>query len=216
MLPSDDFRSRALAAAQRAPLVTRRAVRFRNTALFVSGFMVPVGLFLVSGGARPGGRPDVLMTETAVGAAAIALTMLVLATARGRSTLGRSGSLLFALAILAPVAMFAWKYLVSSRFPGMTDAAPDRPGFRCLELSGLLSAWPLVALVMTRRGTDPVHPHLTGAAIGAAVGACAWVFVDLWCAVAYVPHLLLGHVLPLVACTLVGAALGEVIALRGR
>jgi hypothetical protein len=56
MLPSDDFRSRALAAAQRAPLVTRRAVRLRNAALFVSGFVVPVGLFLASGGASAVGR----------------------------------------------------------------------------------------------------------------------------------------------------------------
>jgi hypothetical protein len=43
------------------------------------------------------------------------------------------------------------------------------------------------------------------------------VLVDLWCPVAYVPHLLVGHVLPLVATTLTGAWLGgRLIALRGK
>jgi hypothetical protein len=69
---------------------------------------------------------------------------------------------------------------------------------------------------MIRRRSDPTHPRLSGAAIGAAVGAFTWVFVDLWCPVAYVPHLLLGHILPLVATTVAGAWLGGLaIGLRG-
>jgi hypothetical protein len=80
-----------------------------------------------------------------------------------------------------------------------------------------MAVWPLVALVLTRRRTDPLHPSLTGAAIGSAVGASIWVLVDLNCPIAYLPHLLLGHVLPLVLITSVGAALGRrLIALRSR
>ena len=42
----------------------------------------------------------------------------------------------------------------------------------------------------------------------AAVGAIVWVFVDLWCPVACTPHLLVGHVLPLVLAITAGAMLG--------
>ena len=46
--------------------------------------------------------------------------------------------------------------------------------------------------------------------------AALWVLVDLSCPVAYVPHLLLGHVLPLLLITGVGAGLGQrFITLRG-
>ena len=130
--------------------------------------------------------------------------------------LGRTGTILLTLALLTPVLMFLWKVVISSGFDGMMVRWPERPGFRCLRLSCLMAAWPLVALVVTRRGSDPVHPHLTGAAIGAAVGACAWVFVDLWCPVAYVPHLMLGHVLPLLLTTAAGTLLGKFIGVRGR
>jgi hypothetical protein len=45
--------------------------------------------------------------------------------------------------------------------------------------------------------------------MGVAAAACAWVFVDLWCPVAYVPHLMLGHVLPMAILGSVGALLGR-------
>jgi hypothetical protein len=47
-----------------------------------------------------------------------------------------------------------------------------------------------------------------GAAIGAAMGACAAVLVDLFCPVAYLPHLLLGHVLPTLLLVALGASVG--------
>jgi hypothetical protein len=41
--------------------------------------------------------------------------------------------------------------------------------------------------------------------------------VDLWCPVAYVPHLFIGHVLPLVLATIAGAVVGgPVIGIRSR
>ena len=48
-------------------------------------------------------------------------------------------------------------------------------------------------------------------------GACAWVAADLWCPVAYVPHLLLGHILPLFVLAGAGALLGRtLLSLRHR
>ncbi len=203
-----------LAEASRQPAPTRGQVRLRNAALLISGVLVPLGIFLATASGPGDVRPHSLVIETTLGAAAAALTALVIALGRGRSMLGRSGIVLLALALLMPLALLAWKLGVSSQFDGMLAHWPGKPGFRCLRLSCLLIAWPLVALVMIRRGTDPNHPRLTGAAIGAAVGACAWVLVDLWCPVAYLPHLLLGHVLPLVIATLTGLWLGKFVALR--
>ncbi len=212
--PSADLRERVLAEARRHRAPTRRQVMLRNAALLLSGVVIPLGIFLATAPVAGDARPQSLIWESTLGAMAITLTALVVALGRGRSMLGRSGMVLLALAIITPLAMLAWKLGVTSQFEGMTVRWPDRPGYRCLRLSCLLAAWPLVAFVLTRRASDPTHPRLTGAAIGAAVGAVAWVFVDWWCPVGYWPHLLFGHVLPVIVTTLVGAWLGRFIALR--
>ncbi len=80
-----------------------------------------------------------------------------------------------------------------------------------------MGVFPLLAMAFVRRNSDPNHPRLTGATLGVAAGACAWVFTDLWCPVAYVPHLLLGHVLPIMILAAAGALLGPwLIAVRYR
>jgi len=78
-------------------------------------------------------------------------------------------------------------------------------------MSMSLGALPLVALLFTRRGTDPVHPGHAGMGIGVALGLVVASFVDAWCPVAYVPHLLLGHILPLALLGAAGLWLGRKI-----
>ncbi len=214
MTPSADVRTRLLDQVNRDRAPSRAEVRARNAKLFLSAIVVAIGVFLLSGGVRSGVRPEALVIETALGAAAVALIALVVALGRGRSMLGRPSRVLLGVVVVTPIAMFALKLGASLQFHGMMEPAPERPGFRCLLLSCLIAAWPLVAIVMTRRSSDPVHPRLTGAALGAAVGACTWVLVDMWCPVAYVPHLMLGHVLPLVLLSAAGAWLGKFVALR--
>jgi hypothetical protein len=72
----------------------------------------------------------------------------------------------------------------------------------------LFAAGPLAALGFLRRGVDPVHPRLLGAALGVATGAYAGVLVDLWCPSAEISHVLLGHLGPFVVLVLAGAWLG--------
>lgn len=217
MSTSAELRARILETASRQPSPTRAQLRLRNAALLVTGIVVPVAVFFAWGGLRQAPRPDLLVWETAGGGAFIAITLCILALGRGRSMLGRTGALLLAIAVFTPLVLFVWKVGTSARFDGMTVEWPTRVGFKCLRLACLTAAWPLVGAIMVRRGTDPTHPRLNGAAIGAAVGSCSWVLVDLWCPVAYVPHLLVGHVLPLVVTTLTGAWLGgRLIALRAK
>jgi hypothetical protein len=77
-------------------------------------------------------------------------------------------------------------------------------------LSLLVSAGPLLSFLAIRRNA-PDQPALNGAVVGFAAGACAWVATDLWCPVAFVPHLLIGHVLPLGVLAVAGALLGRAL-----
>jgi len=130
--------------------------------------------------------------------------------------LGRSGSgLLYGIALI-PLGLFAWKVGCSLAFGQPMAEWPERAGLKCLSLSLLVAAGPLLAFLAVRRSA-PVHPALNGAAMGVASGACAWVALDLWCPVAFVPHLLLGHVLPLCILAGTGALLGQaLLSLRSR
>ncbi len=184
-------------------------------ALFMSeGRLVQLG-----GGAEPHRyleRSVWLVVTTAGGVLGIAAIALWFALCRGRSMLGRSrSSLLYGIALI-PLGLFAWKVGCSLAFGDLMAAWPERPGLKCLSLSLFVAAGPLLAFLAMRRSA-PVQPALNGAIVGSAAGACAWVAEDLWCPVAYVPHVLLGHVLPLFVLAGVGALLGQaLLSLRSR
>jgi len=60
-----------------------------------------------------------------------------------------------------------------------------------------------------RAAPDPVTPRATGAAFGAGAGLGSALLVDLWCPVSYLPHLFLGHLLPIGVLALLGGVLGS-------
>jgi hypothetical protein len=208
-VPQHELRARVLAAAASAPSPTRGRTWARNIALAVAATAVPVALFRSFYGMRLDARPELLVRATAGGAAVIALGVSLLALFRGRSMLGRRRSTLLALVIGVPLMLLLWKLGATLWFPKMFVLHLERHGFRCLALGCLLAPAPLAAVLWSRRGTDFVQPTLSGATLGVAVGAVAWVFVDLWCPVTDYHHLLLGHVLPVLLTTLVGAIAGR-------
>jgi len=229
---SQELKAWVLAAAAAEPSPTRDTVRRRNVLMGVLAAASGVAAFLVfallaSDGqlVRFGGavaphrhleRSAWLVLATAGGALAVATTALWFSLSRGRSMLGRSHTWLLAGIALIPLALFGWKVACSLAFGDPMAEWLQRPGLRCLSLSLLVAAGPLLAFLAMRRSA-PVHPALNGAAIGVTAGACAWVGVDLWCPVAFVPHLLLGHVLPLGILAGTGALLGQsLLALRSR
>jgi hypothetical protein len=210
-LPSLEVRTKLLERVRATPRPSRAQFRIRSLLLFALALSLSAGLFYWRGGLRQEPRPTALVLETAIGALAIASVAWWTAIGRGGSMVGRPARALLAVATLTPVALFAWKVIWSGLDAGMMEAWPERPGFRCLYLSLGTGLWPLVAMLLLRRGSDPNHPAVTGAAMGVAAAACAWVFIDLWCPVAYVPHLLLGHVLPVVVLGTLGALLGPFV-----
>jgi hypothetical protein len=223
---SAELRARVLAGAggERSP--RRAAVNRRNIFIGVVAAASGIGAFvifalLMSQGRLLGFGGEVapsqhlersiwLVVTTAGGAMGVTATALWLALGRGRSMLGRPRSWLLYGGVLIPVGLFAWRVGCSMAFDYPMVAWPERPGWRCLSLSLLVAVGPLLSFLAIRRSA-PVLPALNGAVMGLAAGACAWFAVDLWCPVAYVPHLLLGHVLPLLVLAGAGALLGQAL-----
>jgi hypothetical protein len=203
-----DLKHRILAAAASETSATRRQRVVASAIRAVTALAVPLLLFAGVGGVRLEARPLGLVSMTALGTSAVAAWALFAAFGRGPSMLGRTRGRLLGTALIAPAAFLIWKVAASSGVPHMMDPWPDRPGLRCFAVTTLFAAWPLVALGWERWGSDPVHPRVLGLALGVATGAAAAVLVDLWCPVGHVPHLLTGHVAPMLVLGGLGALLG--------
>lgn len=204
-----ELRARVLSRVTREPALTRAQVATRRWLVLGLALGISLLVFFACGGVRGGPRPTRLVVETTVGSATLAAVVVWVALGRGGSMLGRPRPWLAAVVVSTPIALFAWRVLVSARFSGMATEWSTRPGLRCLALSAALAVTPLLGLLWLRRGSDPVHPRMSAAALAAAAGAGSWVLVDLWCPIGYVPHLLLGHVAPVVLLTALSAVLGR-------
>ena len=79
-------------------------------------------------------------------------------------------------------------------------------GARCVLLATLVGAVVMGSLAFALRAAAPVDARLRGLVVGSASGACAGLAVFVFCPAGDVAHLLVGHVLPVVAFSLVGAA----------
>jgi hypothetical protein len=75
----------------------------------------------------------------------------------------------------------------------------------------LQGALPLLALIVPRRGTDPVHPVFTGAALGMTAGAWTAMMAYLRCPHAVSLHCIVAHVVPMLVFAFVGALLGRAL-----
>ena len=210
------LRAQVIALSACEPSPTRAQLSRRHRVVLSIVMLVPLFVFIAWGGIRVGPRPDRLVLQTALGSAVLAVGLAIVGIGRGQSMLGRPRSWLVTQVLLTPVLLLGCRVLISTRYPNMMVQWLDRPGFRCFTLSMILALAPLLGLLWLRRGSDPVHPRLTAAAFGAAVGAGAWVLVDLWCPVGYVPHLMLGHVLPLLLLIALSALLGSRVIAVGR
>jgi len=210
-LPSPDLKSQILRAVEGTPAPTRQKESRRSASLVGAAVLAGVILFVAWGGMRSSDRPISLVLGTCLGTGAIAALAIWTAVGRGRSMLGRSRMALVLVAACSPLALFIWKVTWSAQYANALDPWPTRVGFRCLALSLVLGSFPLAAVLFVRRGTAPSHPGLSGAGIGVALAVGVATFVDAWCPVAFVPHLLLGHILPMAIFGLLGFWFGRKI-----
>jgi hypothetical protein len=205
---SPQLKQQILTAARHEPAPVRRQVVLQTLVIAAAAVAIPLVAFFAVGGARFGQRPLSLVLATTLGAFAIAAFTLVLALGRGPRMLGRARGVLVLAGIIAPLAFLAWKAGLSAEFE-LAAASPTRPGYRCLVLTLSFALAPLSALLFLRRGSDPTHPRSLGMALGIAAGTSAAALVDLWCPVGHLRHLVLGHVLPVLALGVLGVWLGQ-------
>jgi hypothetical protein len=140
----------------------------------------------------------------------VALTSVatVIAMWRGRSGLGSGAiSLYLASGLVAPI--YAALVLVSpvhmhTDEAGLSDVAISRWGLRCLVISAIVGFLVLTTFTVALRRSIPTANGLRGAAIGTAAGAWAGLSVFIFCPSGDLLHILVGHILPIVAFTLLG------------
>jgi hypothetical protein len=209
-LPAD-LKSRIMKEVAARPTTTRSTEMLRAALLVGSSVALALAIFFLVGGVRVTGRPTSLIVGTAIGTAIIAGVGTWLLLGRRRSMLGRSSIALCVVALVTPLSLLFWKVAWSAQYPGALDPWPGRIGLKCLRWSLLMGIFPLVALLFARRRTDPTHPRIAGLGAGASVGLCTALFVDMWCPVAYVPHFLLGHILPIALLAIAGLWLGKAL-----
>lgn len=207
--PSPDLKARVMAAAQTRQSTLRKQWLSQSLLLIAASWLIALAVFVFAGGVRATGRSASMMIGSATGTASIAALAVWVLLTRGRSSLGRTRALLLPVITGSVPAILCCKVVWSMQFTGGLDQWDTRPGFKCLALTLSIAACPLIAFVAIRRGSDPQHPALTGLAAGVGVGAAATLFTDLWCPVAFVPHLLLGHALPVVLLGSLGTLLGS-------
>jgi hypothetical protein len=164
--------------------------------------------FALDGPEHGRGRPLWFCLAAAVTWAAVAALSMMGALGHERGASWRSGGVLLAIAVGTPALLFGLMFAAAVVAPDLTAPCTERTGLRCIGLTMAAAVFPLLALLRVRRQSDPVHPAATGAALGSACGAAAGVMVVLWCPVASPAHIALGHVLPVVVLSVIGALLG--------
>ena len=210
-MPSEELKTRLLRAVEAAPAPTRAEESKRSSWLVGGALLLSFAAYLAYGGVRMAGRPVSLVVGTVAGTAVIAALTIWAAVGRGRAMLGRTSRWLTVVVIASPLALIAWKVLWTAQYDQGLDRWPSRLGLRCLGISLALGWLPLAAILFSRRGTDAVHPGRAGMGMGVALGIGAATLVDAWCPVGYVPHFLLGHILPLAVLGAAGLWLGRKI-----
>jgi hypothetical protein len=212
-MTADELRARILDEVKRTPSPTRASHQLRVGLIVGIGALATVGLFFAMGGFAPGTRPAELIAFTAGSAlvAAIVLTR-VASGSPGGSMLGRPAKVLVTASVIAAPILALGALVAAMCWPtAAAESVPESANLACAAMTVAQGALPLVILMVPRRGSDPIHPAITGAALGVAAGGWTAMMAYLRCPHAQALHCVLAHVAPTVILSLIGAVLGWVL-----
>lgn len=106
---------------------------------------------------------------------------------------------------LVPFAVLGWLALFQP-----TEAQASAPtGWHCHAFTLVLGVASLLAMTIANRRSAPIHATWLGATYGAVAGAWAAVFVAAWCPLFDLPHVILGHVAPILVLAAPGMLFGS-------
>jgi hypothetical protein len=215
-LPAE-LRARVLEAVACEPVPTRAVGRLRQIRTLVLGFGFLLGLLALAG-PRNAGRPPGYVVAMLLAWLPVASLATWAGVARGRSMLGRSAMIRAAVVVLTPLALLVTWAVVAMIWPStLHDSSGPKQHVICDAATFVLSLGPLLAFAAIRRGSDPVTPRLTGAAIATVAAAWSAIVLNLLCAFTAPIHILLGHVAPVVLLALIGTVLtARTVAVRAK
>jgi len=139
----------------------------------------------------------------------LTLSATLIAVGRGERGLGSGVTSLFLVALLVTPIYAVIALGIPLEASGAAAASLEHLspwGPRCLSLAAAVGLLVLITFTAALRRSAPVASRLRGAALGAAAGAWAGLAVFIFCPATEHRHLLVGHVLPIAACTLLGLA----------
>jgi hypothetical protein len=205
-----DLRARILEEAKKTPAPTRAEHQKQVAIVVTIGTLATTALFFAMGGFAKGARPMELVGFTA-GFALLSAVILTRLSAPRRSTpLPNARSVLVTACVAAAPVLAVSVLAATMMWPDHRDEdVAMRSHVACALMTIVQGALPLVVLIVPRRGSDPVHPMITGAALGMTAGAWTAAMAYLRCPHASASHCILAHVVPTLALTAIGALLGR-------
>lgn len=206
------FKAQLLEAVRNTPSPTRAEVTQRNRQWLGGGILATSALFFLLGGFARGTRPVELVVFTAgLGLVAAAVTTH-LASGRRRSMLGHPRSVLVTLSIATMPVLSLVALTAAALWPEpAAEAVATRSTVACAAMTLVEGALPLGLFLFAKRGTDPIHPVVTGTALGITAGAWTATMATLRCPHAQAEHCVSAHVAPVLVLAITGALVGKVL-----
>jgi hypothetical protein len=199
--PKLSTRRRVAIAAALAPCASVAVLLIATQWIFERSALRP-GLRLDAAAAWAPSAPLLLVLSLLVG---LTLAATVIALGRGARGLGPGAATLAAAACLvAPIYGALALGGASHAVEPAARQALSPVGAPCLYIGSAVGLLVLGAFATALRRAAPAASRLRGAALGAAAGAWAGLTVFVFCPAGAHRHLLVGHVLPIAALTLVG------------
>jgi hypothetical protein len=212
----------ALHAPIRASIAETRAPKTRTSNRVVAAVLAVLALtvLVVSGASElvygrfaPGlvvtPAEELRLVATGVLLGALTLAATFIALWRGQRGFG-AGAVILALTGFLALPLYSVLTLIEPvhlHDTPITDVAISPWGARCAVIASVVGVGVMACFAAALRRAAPVATGLRGAAIGAAAGMWAGFAVFMFCPSGDSQHLVVGHVLPLVALLGIGALL---------